>query len=882
MSLSSKFFIKYHSYIALSKSLRRKALKSQIGKVRKIFGINSSKLSSIANRLGYKFFGIRMIENNFFAKVANKKPQDVVYWLVKLKRDEPAKISSFVRDIFRITENGNILLELGQNPISRESVRAYLKNTPIGDIANIVQQKDTRVSLSIAIYALYWHYFMTSNPELVRSARKQLNVKSNRHIASITHSLGIDLSKITEADNFDYKSCHADFKHVKSRLVFCGNPLSIRSLGKTLIGAEQATIVCLHDIYGKIDIEELKEISGVSDIKVEHVRSRVNRFSEAYTHLNQETVGIVDTLLLEVEKKSPSLSKIVNLFLPTLSLGLIDGLFFFRLKVKCVAALLKDETFSSIVVAIESSKRDREFLSILNSVSGLTHDRRVTFMSLSNTFSKRQEFDSQINTLMQCDFGLKPDGLYDIVDPVELIKIAADKQGEQLASRVINEPADIFVATTNNTAYNFSTASYINILSNNNKIHAVTSAQNISFLLNQNLKQVPDKTQVSYQTLASPLPEECSLIEARLLFKLLETIKYSDMPELELAKEYILLGHASKNLVSGVFNCLVIEAYFAALSKANAQPKLLVLTACRDATILPMVFAARRHNVPSIILEPHGIDANYSRYIKIASDYYGVISSYFNNMENRGFHIDKNRTFVIGSPRIIAPKINDRQKTIKETRNQIEISSNFSFPSEKKYICFFCQPIIWKQMSAIWENVLLTAKEYDLVILHKAHPEEGKARLDDYKRIVEKTETQERVVWTHEKPETVINASDLMLTVYSAAALESVLHRCPVICVSNGQKILPINQHKLINAPLATSQKELSKLIGSFLEKPDMFTDKIDKFLKDEPQLVEGPEPYLEQVIKDIISKGAGNNIRNASNVGNSLILDPPYPTFDI
>ena len=137
-----------------------------------------------------------------------------------------------------------------------------------------------------------------------------------------------------------------------------------------------------------MDTKELKKISGVQDIKVEHIRSRITRFSKLYSTLHLETRDIVDQLLSNLLEKCPELNDTIEKSRPTLSLGLADSLFFSGLKTKSVELLIEDDEFTDIVVAIEANSRDKEFLSILKSVSGLMKDERVQFMSLSNTFSK--------------------------------------------------------------------------------------------------------------------------------------------------------------------------------------------------------------------------------------------------------------------------------------------------------------------------------------------------------------------------------------------------------------------------------------------------------------------------------------------------------------
>ena len=288
------------------------------------------------------------------------------------------------------------------------------------------------------------------------------------------------------------------------------------------------------------------------------------------------------------------------------------------------------------------------------------------------------------------------------------------------------------------------------------------------------------------------------------------------------------------------------------------------------------------YNVPSVTLEPHGIDANYSRYIKIASDYYGVISTYFKDVGQRGFNISRDRTFVIGSPRVRAPKLINRKQAIFDARDNIEALADIRFDSSKTYVSFFSQPIVWKQLSEIWKNILITAREHNLTILHKAHPEESESRLNDYKKIVDEIGMEEQVVWIKEDPKIIMSASDLMVTVYSASAIEAALHECPVVCISNGQNSLPINQHDAINAPLVTSQEEFSDIISSFLKNPSVLTDRIKKFIEDEPQFFEGPEENLEKMVSEIISKEPSKNIRSEQEVGSSLFLDSPYQVFDI
>ena len=87
-----------------------------------------------------------------------------------------------------------------------------------------------------------------------------------------------------------------------------------------------------------------------------------------------------------------------------------------------------------------------------------------------------------------------------------------------LASKYISMDSEIFLATTNNAAYNYSTARYIDILRKKHNVNVFTSAGNVSFLINEAdkiEKSVTERKKVTYQAQALSIPRILLILESK-------------------------------------------------------------------------------------------------------------------------------------------------------------------------------------------------------------------------------------------------------------------------------------------------------------------------------------------------------------------------------
>ena len=162
-------------------------------------------------------------------RINSHNSQNVSYWLIILNRDRPNEINEFVKKIFTSTEDANVILELGQNPISRSHVLQFLQEFDLDHIIEPLKNKKNKKSLSISIYGLYWHYFYTSNLKLANLAREKLSAITSVSDFSTVHSLGVSAAKISNDNSMKLQDWHADFNLGGNRLVICGNILSIRN-----------------------------------------------------------------------------------------------------------------------------------------------------------------------------------------------------------------------------------------------------------------------------------------------------------------------------------------------------------------------------------------------------------------------------------------------------------------------------------------------------------------------------------------------------------------------------------------------------------------------------------------------------------------------------
>jgi hypothetical protein len=313
----------------------------------------------------------------------------------------------------------------------------------------------------------------------------------------------------------------------------------------------------------------------------------------------------------------------------------------------------------------------------------------------------------------------------------------------------------------------------------------------------------------------------------------------------------------------------------------NQVPALAVVTSQRSAKLGMMCEAMRLFEIPSLALEPHGLNGNYCRYSKVTMDYYAVISSYFSATAERDFGIPSDRCHVVGTPRIVAPIDHNPEAARRAARDVLAEEQGIHFGA-RPVGAFFCQPSEWAHVEEVWRNILSACKRAGTDLLLKTHPEEAPARVARYLHVAGQLGMTNNVQLVSGKADCVIEASDFSLTGYSAAALDAAVLRKPVFCVTAHGKPYPVNQHLIAQAPLCNTSDELYNEIANLIAWPEDAAARSARFLAAEPQFVDGPESRLLTLVSEIVRLDRHVAMRPEQDRPKSLFLDGPFQEFSV
>ncbi|MBK5932737.1 hypothetical protein [Rhodovulum imhoffii] len=857
---------------------RREALKRRLGPgvVRNVRALKARQLRmrmASAERLA----GIEASHKVLWKGPAKKQGWAAVKARIEqLAETLPEQMENFVETGLRMDDNPLILINMAQHPLSASAMARILAKERTALWPEIDTRMKTRGDYAAAFLVAT---AMTADNAALDQARARIPDIIGDPFSQIIDSYGqrpADRSRHVEPVLRGLK--RNGLRQPKRHRLVIANTLSDPAAFLPLLrGAECVTLIGLKDTFGKAEFAPYRDYPGVGEIMVEHIRTRITRFCQNYIDINVQVRNAAQDI-------AQMISRIPDLVpegdMSSIELAIADHLFFRMLRLRATEELLKDPDFDHIVVAFTGVSAASEFVMTLAGVKGLTSDPRVEFMSLDHSISKRLDFHNFLTTILngprirQQAMAWLPKEL-DIPDQLRRnAAVMASPLPDRAVGRVPKLPS-VLVATTANPAYISATAGYAAalqeefptgiVVSGGGGEHIHKEIENTGAPANE-LPFHLLRTQYILEKTAFKRWMSGQLAQYCLRRRLNDTIAHLIASGLE---------YISKNLIqSQILYGLVLDEWFDRMARERGLPDVIVLTTCRSPSTLQIASTARRYKVPTLSVEAHALNANYSRYAKVSSDYYGVISEQFRTDAENGFGISRDRTRVIGTPRIIMRQIRPAADARAELAADGEV-----FPLRSGVISFFSQPSEWGHVSNVWRMILLSAQELGATVLLKPHPEETETRREQYMSIARQIGAEKNVHMFTSSPDLLIEASDVVLTGYSTAAVDAAIAGRPVICVTYGDVDYPLAQHELIHAPLVRSQTELCEEIRKRLSDPAANEEAQAAFLAAEPQFVEGPAERLCQFVRDIAREPS---LRGPLEVPSHLFLDPPYPTFSV
>jgi hypothetical protein len=668
---------------------------------------------------------------------------------------------------------------------------------------------------------------------------------------------------------------------VAHRLVIVDDYKDAEAVAHLFVGARQVTVLALTDLLGRADFSRFVGLGGVESIAVEHLRTRVSRFSSSYVANHEITRDAGQTIAAALADQPGLLASDQVSYV---AVAIADFLHFQCLKIAAVAALLDDQGFDHIVIGTAKHVPTSEYFRLLSGVPAIATDARVELVSIARTMTPKMQFAACLATLTQRQ-KLREDRVSlptDMAIVRAQIQVQAAAMADLMPSAGEGTTPQIYICTANNPAYNPSTAQYAAALAQTNRVAIIHSGLRAVPLQNA-LDALGD---AANNIDITPLPAQFADQVERAKRALVDLLWQVQTALPDNAAAHILKINAERVVNEVMIPQLVMlqgaALWFARMQQAASLPDLVILAPARAPQLAAMAPLARRYGVPSLTLEAHGLNANYSRYLKVTTDFYGVVSGYFRKDAVNGFAIPEDRIAVVGTPRLVAPADYDPQQAQAAARTGLTEEQAVPFGERRGTISFFCQPSAWSHVALVWQSVLQAAKVLNLDILLKPHPEETPTRQAAYLALAKRMGVAGQVHLVTGPPAPVIAASDVVLTGYSAAALDAAVLQVPVICVTEGAVEYPVDQHAMIDAPLVRSTAELQAALGAILSDPAAARVHAMQFLAREHQFVEGPDNRLRAFVAEILAKPAAERIRPADTVAQSVFLDSPHPIFPV
>lgn len=829
---------------------------------------------------------VRLVEIGLGTKYANRYfwngPFRVPMWwdtqqrLNRLLRTDPASVEEFVRLGCARTTDPTTLFGLARHPSAADAFRRWLSDEILMTDPSVSTQLRVNRLMSGAMVGAASILLDPEQAARVERFVTDLHQVPKSTLFQIRDSFGTGLVSPGDSSRLG--------NQCRRRLIIAEQAEDLDMLALLLPGADAATVVTLHDMYGLADLSSYTDWVESNDISVENLRSRITRFSQDYIDLHESTAAAAEQLCARVTTISDLLPADCQ---PFVDVEVADFLFFKALGVRAVEVLLADCDFDHVVIAVANQKSDSEFLRLLSGIDRLDSDRRVEVVSISRSTASRSNFWAQIEQL-QSDHRPQPH-VHRLV-PAELVRRKCQEDARRVADTMPSFGASarptVALVTTNNPAYNQSTAYYASVLAQFTSLKILHLGRNATDLSRRLHNAGAGGVGIEFLV---PTPERFDSLTNLVLAEIgaspvevnLEVGSAQSRLAAEAAGASCLQHLVRSTIVPAIARLCSIEAWFDRLAAIHDLPDLIVLTPSRKVGVGGVTMAARRHRVPSLALEPHAHDANYSRYLKITSDYYGVMSDYFRSQAIAGLGADYDRTVVVGSPLQVAPPGYDPATERRQARSRYASMYGLEFPDDVPHLAFFCQPSKWEHVSKIWRHLLDAAVRADAQILLKTHPEEAPARLTEYLTVAAEAGAADRVRVLNCDAPTSLALADIAVTAYSAAAIDAAVRQLPVICLTDGDLRYPVDIHAIVDAPVARSADDLVEMISDFRQGRGEFERRARSLLERESQFVEGPDRRLRELVTEIVDLGEAA-LRPRDKLPSRLFLDEPHPVFPV
>jgi hypothetical protein len=798
---------------------------------------------------------------------------DVEQRLDELAGAPQQTLTDFANEVLEATRAPVVVAALARHPASAAAVRTWLRA--------LVRGEPSELRARVAFGETFAAAMSAAARLLLPPDEAQSSVEAvEAHLARMS-SHYFQFLDASAGHRPAGKSSTAD-AGVRHRLIIAERLDDPRMVALLLPGCERATVLATADLFGRADLADRGAWTGSGDVKIEHIRSRITRYSAEYIGLNLATADLAERLASEIDGIPGLLHPDDR---PFLALEAADFLFFRALRARALELILADSDFDDVVVVIGEQSAASEFVRLLAGIDRIRTDPRVQIVSVGRTIELRVAFWQALDAIVSPSVQQEPLSLRYSMDTVvrQFIALAA-------ARAVDVTPPDepwVLLGTASTDAYIESTVSCAREIARDRQVcllHMTSGAA----AADPALTALGNETGIQFGTCAVDAAPGSPAFDA--VRRFLQPHGANALAAATTPSEYaaaraldVALGSlCSSVVVPALLRAKILEHGFASWREQSRMPSAVVLIPQRPGDVGVLAAVARRFGVPSIAVEPHLYVPEYSRYTKIVTDYYGVLSTYLVQGAVKEFGLDHpGRVRVIGSPRLVAPDGYDPAEAQRLARAAYATAHGFDFSCAPTHLVFFCQPSGWKHVEPVWELLLDAVEKSGIHLFYKAHPEEGPARIQQYENLAARRGLARSVTRLVCDAADAIALADIAATSYSTAALDAAIRAKPVVGVAPGGIPYPVDIAAVAGARVATTAEELATILDEFAVDPTAMQRDARAWLERERQFLDGPGAALRQFVVDVIERGTAG-IRTPDQLPESLFTDGPHPVFQV
>lgn len=668
------------------------------------------------------------------------------------------------------------------------------------------------------------------------------------------------------------------------RLIVMDEPLSPAMIRHLATGAGKVTLLRFNELYGKLPLAEVQEALPDVEVTVEHARTRVGRFSSRYAELHERTRDLARILIDPLSNglgEGRAADKRLNAILV-----LADRLFFKALRIDGCLRAIRDTAFDSVVV---SASRNGDLVRLVLTDPASREGARVTFGCWSTNHRTLVAFPRQFAAARQSSADdafaateIEPEArerhfslVRSFVDRPFSLQAVVEGAPREHASRIA-------VTTSGNRAYLSSSVQAALALGRSHDVDliwthgrldalqdALEAAQKNGLLASEGGIRVPrilalnkDPTSRRVQRVLSRLlrvqvaedraPIEAVLGEDIALRAMFDSEMRSDLPDF-LMRLFVQFGRAERLLAE--------EDYAAVLVCPVREPRNAVY-----------VSAARKAGIPSLTFEPHCLNSAYCRYSSVLTDFAALYNDYFVREYAENFSLSADRSFIVGSPRILRPPAYDPKWSRRERRAELGI------PADLPVVVLATQPMPAIHTETVFRDVVraVVSLGRPVRLYVKPHPEENEADRALYRTIIRQESGTATCSVVDIDVKDLMIASDLVVVYYSVTALEAaVLERNVLIAGRRGEPY-PMAYDEILSVPLCTDADEIrAAMLDTFASGPAATTG-IGAFRDRHPYLYDNRVfDRLADAVQSVIESGE-TGIRDAA-----TFPDQPFVTAE-